>query len=100
MLPSVRELPVLGLTYNKLYRKVTMEETLYETLTKQYELAKVQEAEEIPQIKVLDAPDVPEHRSSSHRLAIILVGTWLSLLVGALWIIVSSYRRKSATLLS
>lgn len=98
VLPSVRELPVLGFTYYKLYRQVTMEEALYETLTKQYELAKVQEAEEIPQIKVLDAPDVPERKFSPHRLAIIFVGTWLSFFAGVLWIIVLNYRRKSTML--
>ena len=53
LFPSVRKLPLLGFTYYDLTRKVTMEETIYETLTKQYELAKVQEAKEIPPIKVL-----------------------------------------------
>ena len=53
MFPSVRKLPLLGVTYYDLYRQVTMQENIYETLTKQYELAKVQEAKEVPPIKVL-----------------------------------------------
>lgn len=88
LLPSVRELPVLGFTYYDLYRQVTMQETLYETLTKQYELAKVQEAKEIPPIKVLDAPELPERKSSPHRAHIVALVTLLSFLTGAAWVIV------------
>ena len=42
--PSIRELPLLGYTYTDLYRRVKIQEAVYETLTKQYELAKVEEA--------------------------------------------------------
>jgi capsule polysaccharide export protein KpsE/RkpR len=85
--PSIRKLPLLGATYADLYRRVTMQENLYETLTKQYELAKVQEAKEIPPIKVLDEPDVPERKSSPHRLTIVLDGILLSVFAGIAWII-------------
>ena len=87
VLPSVRQLPLLGYTYYDLSRQVTMQETLYETLTKQYELAKVQEAKEIPPIKVLDQPDVPERKSSPHRLTITLLGAMLSAFAGVVWIV-------------
>ena len=87
LFPSVRKLPLLGLTYYDLYRQVAMQETIYETLTKQYELAKVQEAKEIPPIRVLDMPDLPEKKSLPHRSIIILIGVWLSALAGIVWII-------------
>jgi capsule polysaccharide export protein KpsE/RkpR len=87
VLPSVRQLPLLGYTYYDLYRQVTMQETLYETLTKQYEFAKVQEAKEIPPIKVLDEPAVPEAKSSPHRLTITLLGALLSAFAGISWIV-------------
>ena len=87
VLPSVRQLPLLGYTYYDLFRQVTMEETLYETLIKQYELAKVQEAKEIPPIKVLAQPGVPEKKSSPHRLTITLIGAFLSALAGIVWIV-------------
>ena len=47
-----------------------MEKTLYGTLTKRYDLAKVQEAKEISVIKVLDALNIPERKSTLHRLMI------------------------------
>lgn len=88
LLPSVRELPLLGFTYYDLYRQVAIQETIYETLTKQYELAKVQEAKEIPPIKVLDAPELPEKKSFPHRSIIIALGTLLSAFAAIVWILV------------
>ena len=87
VLPSVRQLPLLGYTYYDLARQVTVQEGLYETLTKQYELAKVQEAKEIPPIKVLDQPGVPERKSRPHRLTITLLGAILSAFAGIVWIL-------------
>ena len=86
LLPSVRKLPLLGFTYYELYWQVTMQETLYETLSKQFELAKVQEAKEIPSVKVLDEPDVPERKSFPPRLIIAVLGFFFSGLAGITWI--------------
>jgi len=40
-----------------------IQETVYELLTQQYELAKVQEAKEIPTVRVLDPAIVPTKKS-------------------------------------
>ncbi len=85
--PSIRELPILGVTYSDLYRQMVMQENIYETLNKQYELAKVEEAKEIPPVKMLDEPQVPERKSSPHRMSIILLGFLLSAFAGISWII-------------
>jgi capsule polysaccharide export protein KpsE/RkpR len=90
LLPSVRQLPLLGYTFYDLSREVKMQETLYETLTKQYELAKVQEAKEIPPIKVLAQPDVPERKSSPHRFTMTLIGAMLSAFAGIAWILTTT----------
>jgi uncharacterized protein involved in exopolysaccharide biosynthesis len=72
--PSIRELPILGVTWADLYRRTRIQEVVYETLTQQYELAKVQEAKETPSVKVLDAAAVPERKSYPPRLLITLLG--------------------------
>ena len=77
MYPSIRKLPLLGVEYADLYRQTRIQETVLETLTKEYELAKVQEAKEIPTVKVLDVANIPDKKSSPHRLLIILLGTAL-----------------------
>lgn len=85
--PSIRKLPLLGATYADLYRRTTVQEVVFETLTKQYELAKVQEAKEIPSVKVLDNPDIPEQKSFPPRLVIIILGTGSVLLLAVLWVL-------------
>ena len=81
-LPTVRSLPILGVTYADLYVRMRIEEVVFESLTQQYELAKVQEAKEIPSVKVLDPPNVPERKSFPPRL-IIIVSSGLLALAGA-----------------
>jgi len=59
---------------------------VYELLTQQYELAKVQEAKEIPTVKVLDAPIVPRKiLSSAHD--IVILGTMLGITLAMTWIV-------------
>jgi capsule polysaccharide export protein KpsE/RkpR len=85
--PSIRKLPLLGVKYADLYRRTRIEETVYELLTQQYELAKVQEAKEIPSVKVLDRAVAPTVKSSPHRVMLTLCGTGLVLCGTAAWIL-------------
>jgi uncharacterized protein involved in exopolysaccharide biosynthesis len=73
--PSIRELPVLGVAYADYLRRVKIQEAVYEILTKQYELAKVQEAKEIPTVRVLDAANIPERKSGPQRIRMMFLGT-------------------------
>jgi uncharacterized protein involved in exopolysaccharide biosynthesis len=83
--PSIRTLPLLGVPYADLYRRTKIAETVFELLTQQYELAKVQEAKEIPTVKVLDAPVVPEKKVFPPRVLIIAFGTFLTLSFCLMW---------------
>jgi capsule polysaccharide export protein KpsE/RkpR len=84
--PSIRRLPILGVTYADLYRRTKIEETVFELLTQQYELAKVQEAKEIPSVKVLDAPVLPTKKTFPPRAVIIAAGTLFGLALAMTWI--------------
>jgi uncharacterized protein involved in exopolysaccharide biosynthesis len=84
--PSIRELPALGVGYADLYRNTKIQEVVFQTLTQQYELAKVQEAKETPSVKVLDPPDVPEKKSFPPRLLIIVLGAMLAIVGSVSWI--------------
>ena len=86
MYPSIRKLPVLGVNYADLYRDMKVQEAVFETLTQEYELAKVQEAKETPSVKVIDPPDVPEKLSFPPRPLIIVASPLLLCLFGVLWI--------------
>jgi hypothetical protein len=73
-------------TYADLYRRTRVQEAVFETLTKEYELAKVQEAKEIPTVKVLDQPNIPEKKSFPPRLVIMLLGTTFAVAMAITWV--------------
>ena len=84
--PSIRKLPLLGVTYADLYRRTKIQEAVLETLTKEYEMAKVQEAKEIPTVKVLDPANVPDKKSFPPRTLMVLSGTALAFALGSSWV--------------
>jgi capsule polysaccharide export protein KpsE/RkpR len=84
--PSIRKLPLLGVEYADLYRKSRIQETVLEVLTREYEMAKVQEVKEIPAVKVLDPAPIPERKSFPPRLLIIFIGTATAIVAAMLWL--------------
>jgi capsule polysaccharide export protein KpsE/RkpR len=90
LVPTIRQLPILGVTWSDLYRRTKVEEAVFETLTKQYEMARVEEAREVPTVKVLDVAAVPERKSFPPRLLFMIGGTLLSLALASVWIIGSA----------
>jgi uncharacterized protein involved in exopolysaccharide biosynthesis len=89
--PTIRKLPILGVTWVDLYRRARLQEAVYELLTRQYELARIQEAKEIPTIKVVDAADLPERKSFPPRFLIICLFTVGGVLLAVAWIIFAPY---------
>lgn len=85
--PSIRQLPLLGVTYADLYRRTKVEETVFETLTQQYEIAKVQEAKEVPSVKVLDPPEIPEKKVFPPRMLLTVLGGVFAMVIGAGWVV-------------
>ena len=88
--PSIRKLPLLGVQWADLYRRMKVQETVYDLLTQQYELARIQEAKEIPTVNVIDPANVPEKKSYPPRLLIIVVITAMSLAVTTIFIVGSA----------
>jgi len=88
--PTIKSLPLLGAKYADFYRRAKIQETVYELLTEQYELAKVQEAKETPSVKVLDPAKIPEWKSSPPRLVIMLLGTFFVFGFSLVWVLGSA----------
>jgi uncharacterized protein involved in exopolysaccharide biosynthesis len=88
--PTIRSLPLLGAKYADHYRRAKIQETVYELLTEQYELAKVQEAKETPSVKVLDPARIPEKKSFPPRLVIMFLGTFLVGAMSVVWVLGSA----------
>lgn len=85
--PSIRTLPALGYRYQELYRQAKTQETIFEFLTQQYELARVEEAKELPVVRVMDQPNVPEKKNSPIRSLIVGLSVVLALVLGCWWVV-------------
>lgn len=79
--PSLRQLPRLAVPYADLYREVQVQEGVYQLLTQQYELARLEEAKDVPVVSIIDAPGVPEKKSFPPRLLLSLLLTASAILV-------------------
>lgn len=73
-IPTVK-IPDLALQYARLLRDAKVQETLYQLLTQQYEMARIQEAKDNPTVQVLDMAKVPEKRIKPKRRQIVLLAT-------------------------
>lgn len=76
--PSLRQLPRLAVPYADLYRQVKVQEAVFALLTQQYELARIEEAKDVPVVSVIDSPGIPEKKSFPPRLLLTLLLTFLS----------------------
>lgn len=79
--PSLRQLPRLAVPYADLYRRVRVQETVFELLTQQDELARIEEAKDVPVVSVIDPPGIPEKKSFPPRLLLTLLFVAFALLV-------------------
>jgi capsule polysaccharide export protein KpsE/RkpR len=89
--PPLRQLPRLAVPYADLYRNVRVQETLYELLTQQYEMARIEEAKDIPAVSVIDAPGIAEKKSFPPRLLLSLLLTFLSFALASAVILFRSH---------
>src|SRR4029077_6693238 len=96
--PSLRKLPLLGMKYADLYRRAKIQEEVYETLTQQYEIAKVQEAKETPSVKMLDEANLPERRSFPPRTLITLLCGGMTLVGATAWIVLRQRWERGSTI--
>jgi len=76
-----------GMEYLRRYRDLKYQETVFELLARQFEIAKLDEAREGSIIQVVDAAVPPDKKSSPHRLLIMIAGTILGFLVAVFWIL-------------
>jgi len=89
--PPLRQLPRLAVPYADLYRTVRVQETLFELLTQQYEMSRIEEAKDVPVVSVIDAPGVPEKKSFPPRLFLALFLTLLSFSFASVIILCRAY---------
>lgn len=77
-IPTAR-IPGVGLKYARLLRDIKVQETLFELLSQQYEMAKIQELKDTPTVQVLDRAFAPEKKTKPRRTFIVLFSTFSGL---------------------
>ena len=82
--PTTKGASGQGMDSLRLLRDVKYNETLYELLAKQYELAKIDEAKDASVIQVLDSAVVPERKSKPNRTLIVIQTFVITLVVAVL----------------
>jgi uncharacterized protein involved in exopolysaccharide biosynthesis len=89
--PPLRQLPRLAVPFADLYRRVRVQETVYELLTQQYEIARIDEAKDIPVVSVIDPPGIPEKKSFPPRLMVALGFAVFGFIAASAWLLMSSH---------
>ena len=92
MVPTSK-LPETGLEYLRKMRELKYQETLFELLSKQFEIAKIDEAKDAPLIQVVDKALVPEQKSKPNRALIVILATLMAFFIGVL---LAFFREASA----
>jgi uncharacterized protein involved in exopolysaccharide biosynthesis len=90
--PPTSRVPELALEYVRKQRDVKYHEALFEMIAKQYEAARLDESRDAPLLQVIDRAVVPDQRSSPQRAITLIISLILGALLGAAWVILSSYR--------
>jgi uncharacterized protein involved in exopolysaccharide biosynthesis len=89
--------PDLGMEFLRLKRNLTIQESIFEFATQQYEKAKYDEAKQTPNILVLDQAKVPDKRFKPKRKNILLISFMLNTLLCCCIIFIIEYWRSIKT---
>lgn len=91
---STAQVPAAALEYVRAAREVKYHEVLFESIAKQYEAARLDEAKDT-HVQVLDPATVPDTKSGPHRSIIMGIGLILGLMGGSVWVLFQAARRQA-----
>lgn len=84
-----------GVEYLRRYRELKYREAVFELLTKELEIAKLDEAREGEIVQVVDPAVTPDNKSSPHRTLIVIGMAILAFFVAVSWIIIRQALERS-----
>lgn len=89
--------PQLALDYVRKLRDVKYQETLFEIIAKQYEIARLDEAKEGAVIQVIDPAVAPERKSKPKSVVLVATGFMVGLLLAILLIFIRHAIRSASS---
>jgi capsule polysaccharide export protein KpsE/RkpR len=87
----VGKLPEAAIDYVRARRELKLQETLLESMLRQYEIAKLDEAKEGPVLQQVDTALPPDRKSKPARAIIVLSALLVALLASTAWVVVRRY---------
>lgn len=94
VIPSVGAAPSIGVEYVRRLRDLKVQEAIFEQLTKQYELAKLNEARDTSTLQVLDEAVPPLRRSKPMRSLIVMLSGFSAFFCSILYVLIREYLVK------
>ena len=91
----VGKLPEAGIEYVRARRELKLQETLLETMIRQFEAAKLDEAKEGPALQQVDIALPPDRKSKPSVTLIVLASAALAFLLSTAYVLVGRYRAWS-----
>jgi tyrosine-protein kinase Etk/Wzc len=87
----VGKIPEAAVEYIRARRELKLQETLLESMVRQFEIAKLDEAKEGPGLQQVDRALPPDHKSKPARAMIVLASTLIAFLLASAWVVVGRY---------
>jgi uncharacterized protein involved in exopolysaccharide biosynthesis len=94
IIPASGNLPGIGMDYVRLLREVKIQEAIFEQLSKQYELAKINEAKDSSSVQIIDEAIPPAKKSGPKRSLIVMLATFTAFILSLGIIFVQEYLTK------
>ena len=94
VIPSVGNMPGLGLEYTRKLRELKIQEAIFEQLSKQYEVAKLNEAKDSSSLQVLDEAVVPLKKSKPKRSLIVILSAVTAFFISIFVVFIQEYLTK------
>ena len=87
----VGRIPEAAVDYVRARRELKLQETLLESMVRQYEVAKLDEAKEGPSLQQVDVALPPDHKSRPPRAVIVVASTLVALFLACAWVVLRRY---------
>jgi len=94
VIPAAGNVPALGVEYLRKMRELKIQEVVFEQLTKQYEMAKINENKDSSSLQILDEAVAPAKKSKPKRSLIVLLSTFTAFLISVVTIFVQEHLSK------
>ncbi len=94
IIPSMGNVPSLGVEYVRKLRELKIQEAIFEQLTKQFEIAKISEAKDSSTLQVLDEAVAPLRRSKPKRALIVILSAVTAFFCSIFYVFIVEYLSK------